>query len=45
LSKVHILEPLREAHFSGMQKMYVMEIVVGLVGGMNIIGNPKQFVR
>jgi len=28
-----------------MQKMYAMEIVVGLVGGMNIIGNPKQFVR
>ena len=24
--------------------MYVMEIIVGCLGGMNLIGNPKQFM-
>lgn len=25
--------------------MYVMEIIVGCLGGLNLIGNPKQFVE
>lgn len=26
-------------------KTYIMEIVMGCLGGMNLIGNPKQFME
>ena len=45
LSKVDIEEPVNTKHLNDVTRMYVMEIIVGCLGGMNLIGNPKQFVE
>lgn len=45
LSQVDIEEPVNTKHLTAVTKMYVMEIIVGCLGGMNLIGNPRQFVE
>jgi hypothetical protein len=45
LPKVDINEPVNSTHLTTITKMYVMEIIMGCLGGMNLIGNPKQFME
>lgn len=45
LSKVEIEELVTDYHLEKVTKMYIKEVVVGCLGGMNMIGNPKQFVE
>jgi len=44
VSKINIEEPVNAKHISKITKAYIMEIVMGCLGGMNLIGNPKQFM-
>jgi hypothetical protein len=44
LPKIDINEPVNTKHLTTITKTYVMGIIVGCLGGMNLIGNPKQFM-
>ena len=44
LSAVDIDVPLKTKHFNGISKMYAMEAFVGIALGLNILGNPAQFM-
>ena len=43
LSKVEVDELITDSHLQEISRMYIKEIIVGCLGGMNMIGNPKQF--
>ena len=43
LSEVNVEELVTDYHLQKINKMYMKEIVVGCLGGMNMIGNPQQF--
>ena len=45
LTKIDIDEPITAQHISTITKKYVMDIIVGCLGGLNLIGNPKQFME
>lgn len=42
---MEIEELVTDYHLEKVTKMYIKEVVVGCLGGMNMIGNPKQFVE
>lgn len=44
LSPVEINVPIKQKHINGITKMYTMEAFVGVASGLNILGNPSQFV-
>ena len=44
LSEVDITVPLKTKHINGISQMYAMESFVGIASGLNILGNPAQFM-
>jgi hypothetical protein len=44
LSEIDINVPLRTKHINGISQMYAMESFVGIASGLNILGNPAQFM-
>ena len=44
LSEVDINVPLKAKHINGISQMYAMESFVGIASGLNILGNPAQFM-
>jgi hypothetical protein len=44
LSEVDINVPLKPKHINGISQMYAMESFVGIASGLNILGNPAQFM-
>lgn len=45
LSSVDISEPVSDKHIKEVSKMYIIELIVGCLGGLNLIGNPKKFIE